>query len=87
MIVLVCNAGSTSLKFELYDMPAADLLATGKVERVGSTNDAIFGYKNCRTGFRVEETGQNIPDYKTGIEKLGQSFFLCGEGQETLPRN
>lgn len=70
MIVLVCNAGSTSLKFKLYDMPAADLLATGKVERVGSADDAIFGYENCRTGFKVEEAGQNIPDYKTGIEKF-----------------
>jgi acetate kinase len=26
MIVLVCNAGSTSLKFRLFDMPAGSVL-------------------------------------------------------------
>ena len=41
MIILVCNAGSTSLKFKLYDMPNAALLAAGKVERVGSVDDAL----------------------------------------------
>lgn len=78
MKILVCNAGSTSLKFKLYDMPNADLLATGKVERVGSADDAIFGYENCGTGYKVEETGQNIPDYKTGIEKF-LAFLTGGE--------
>lgn len=78
MKILVCNAGSTSLKFKLYDMPNADLLATGKVERVGSADDAIFGYENCGTCYKVEETGQNIPDYKTGIEKF-LAFLTGGE--------
>ncbi len=80
MKVLVCNAGSTSLKFKLYDMPESELLATGKVERVGSPDDAIFGYENCLIGYRVEEGGQNIPDYRTGIQR----FLLCltsGEGR------
>lgn len=79
MKVLVCNAGSTSLKFKLYEMPQCELLATGKVERVGSTNDAIFGYCNMATCYREEEDGQNIPDYRTGIQR----FLACltqGEG-------
>ncbi len=78
-MVLVCNAGSTSLKFKLYDMPACRTLATGKVERVGSREDAIFGYRNCETGFSLEMSGQDIPDYQVGIEK----FLLAltkGEG-------
>ena len=54
MKVLVCNAGSTSLKFKLYEMPACTVLATGKVERVGSCDDAIFGYCNTVTGYRVD---------------------------------
>ncbi len=70
MIVLVCNAGSTSLKFKLYDMPDCKVLATGKVERVGSCDDAIFGYCNCETGFTVDANKQNIPDYQVGIEKF-----------------
>ena len=79
MKVLVCNAGSTSLKFKLYEMPKCELLATGKVERVGSANDAIFGYCNCGTGCREEAAGQSIPDYRAGIQR----FLICltqGEG-------
>lgn len=79
MKVLVCNAGSTSLKFKLYEMPQCNLLATGKVERVGSANDAIFGYCNSDTGYREEAARQDIPDYRTGIQR----FLACltqGEG-------
>lgn len=70
MKVLVCNAGSTSLKFKLYEMPACTVLATGKVERVGSCDDAIFGYCNTATGYRVDAEKMNIPDYAVGINKF-----------------
>lgn len=70
MKILVCNAGSTSLKLKLYEMPQCQVLATGKAERVGSADDAIFGYRNCTSGFSVELQGQCIPDYRTGIERF-----------------
>lgn len=50
MKILICNVGSTSLKFKLYDMPACTVLSQGKVERVGSDGDAIFQYENLLTG-------------------------------------
>ena len=34
MNLLVCNAGSTSLKFKLFDMPDEIVLAEAKVERI-----------------------------------------------------
>ncbi len=70
MKVLVCNAGSTSLKLKLYEMPACTVLATGKVERVGSCDDAIFGYANCGSGYKVDAVKQNIPDYAVGIRRF-----------------
>lgn len=78
MKILVCNAGSTSLKFKLYEMPQCTVLATGKVERVGSANDAIFGYQNCATGYTEDRDRQNIPDYQDGIER----FLRCLAGGE-----
>jgi acetate kinase len=76
MILLVCNVGSTSLKFKLYDMSGvgapgarAKTLAEGKVERVGSRDDAIFHYRNCGSGFSVKLEGQSIPTYTDGIKK------------------
>lgn len=70
MKVLVCNVGSTSLKFKLYDMPAGEVLAQSGVERVGSTDDALFRYTNKRTGEGVDLKAQNIPTYRTGIEQF-----------------
>lgn len=64
MKILICNAGSTSLKFKLWDMPALAVLAEGKVERVGST-DAIFHYRHDEYGIRRDEL--SIPDYTAGI--------------------
>lgn len=87
MKVLVCNAGSTSLKFKLYEMPDCTVLATGKVERVGSCGDAIFGYCNMSTGYKVDAQRQNIPDYAVGINRFlfeltrGEGAVLSDIGQ------
>lgn len=67
MKILICNAGSTSLKFKLWDMPALTVLAEGKVERVGST-DAIFHYLNG--GFAIRQSNLSIPDYTAGIQRF-----------------
>ena len=65
MKILICNAGSTSLKFKLWDMPALAVLAEGKVERVGSS-DAIFHYSSGE--YSVNKDKLSIPDYTAGIQ-------------------
>jgi len=65
VIILICNAGSTSLKFKLWQMPERTVLASGRVERVGSQR-AIFQYICGNT--RVDLEPVNIPDYTTGIQ-------------------
>ena len=35
MKVLVINAGSSSVKYYLYDMPQAEILARGAIEKIG----------------------------------------------------
>ena len=67
MNILVCNVGSTSLKFKLYDMPAARELARCGVERVGSDHDAIFRYEQIGSGKKLAFDKIHIPDYETGI--------------------
>ena len=64
----MCNVGSTSLKFKLYDMPDCTVTAQGAVERVGSDGDAVFTYQNNRRGGRIDLDRQDIPGYQTGIE-------------------
>lgn len=64
MKILICNAGSTSLKFKLWDMPALSVLAEGRVERVGS-GDAIYSWQIGGQGDR--RTGLSIADYTAGV--------------------
>jgi len=42
--VMAVNAGSSSLKFKLYEMPEEKVLCSGNAERIGH-EDAIFGIK------------------------------------------
>ena len=64
MNILICNAGSTSLKFKLWAMPELAVLAEGRVERVGS-DSAIYTYR--RGGFEERAEGLSIPDYTAGV--------------------
>ena len=66
MKLLVCNAGSTSLKFKLFEMPDEQVLAEGKVERVG-TDSAIFHFSKP-DGFRIFQENLSIPTYTEGIQ-------------------
>lgn len=69
MKLLVCNVGSTSLKFKLFDMDTETPLCQGKVERVGSLTDAIYAYHHLGTGYQVQEEGQRVPGYADGIRR------------------
>jgi acetate kinase len=65
MRILICNAGSTSLKFKLYEMPGETILAEAKMDRVGARNASIFSYKAGSVSLKRE--GVDIPDYREGI--------------------
>ncbi len=46
MKVLICNVGSTSLKYKLFDMEQGEqVLASGGAERVG-TDKSFFNHRN-----------------------------------------
>ena len=68
MNILVCNVGSTSLKFKLFKMPSERLMAESKIERVGSHRDAIFSYYNHKTNQKYYEEGLSVPNYTGGIQ-------------------
>ncbi len=77
MKVLVCNAGSTSLKFKLYEMPETTVLAVSGIERVGSDHDAVFRYQKTGSDVRVGFDKADIPDYETGIRLFLE--YLCSK--------
>ena len=53
MNILICNVGSTSLKYQLFDMDNGEqVLASGGAERVGAAK-SLFYHKNTSTGESV----------------------------------
>jgi len=66
MKILIINAGSSSLKYQLIEMPSEHLICTGSIERIGS-KDAILQYKTSNT---VIEKTDEISNHKVGLERI-----------------
>ena len=81
MLILVCNVGSTSLKYKLFNMPSTEILVEAKTERVGR-GDAIFSYRNNQNGFFEKLEGISVPDYAAGIRLFLK--YLLGEDSGAL---
>lgn len=65
MIVLVLNCGSSSIKYQLFEMgESTKLLAKGLIERIG-LNDSILTHKP--TGKETYKVISDIPDHTLGI--------------------
>ncbi len=63
MKILVVNAGSSSLKYQLFDMPSGTVLAKGNCERIGI--DGLITHKV--PGKEDYKTNADFPDHKAAI--------------------
>lgn len=55
MNILICNVGSTSLKYQLFDMEEGEkVLCSGGAERVGGAK-SLFFHKDSLSGYSVRE--------------------------------
>jgi acetate kinase len=66
MNILVINAGSSSLKYQLIDIDSKDVLAKGNCERIGI--DGRFTHKTLDN--RKIEKDLNLPDHKTAFKTV-----------------
>lgn len=73
-IVMSVNAGSSSLKFQVFEMPSEKVLAKGLVERIG-LNDSVFSIK---VGDEKFEEISNIPDHSVAVQKLIDALIEHG---------
>lgn len=67
MKVLVVNSGSSSIKYQLFDMTDELVLAKGLVERIGIPDSIINHYPSGKDPII---THQDIPDHKVGIKLM-----------------
>jgi len=65
MKILVINCGSSSLKYQLFDMKDESVLAKGLVERIGIEGARI---KHTRTGMDPVIKNTDIPNHKVAFE-------------------
>lgn len=64
--ILAVNAGSSSLKFKLINMPAEIVLAEGNIERIGH-KDAIINFKTDK--IKLKDNAE-IKDHEMAVEYL-----------------
>ncbi|MCL5128683.1 acetate/propionate family kinase [Algibacter sp. L4_22] len=88
MQVLVLNSGSSSLKFQLFSMPAETILCSGLIERIGM-DDAKFIYKTEKDTIEhitaiyshkqgLELLAHQLLDSETGIIKSAEDIDIVG---------
>lgn len=65
MKILVLNCGSSSLKYQLFDMPQERVAAKGLVERIGIEGSRI---KHTKTGSNTTVRDANIPNHKVALK-------------------
>ncbi|PKP20123.1 MAG: acetate kinase [Bacteroidetes bacterium HGW-Bacteroidetes-22] len=67
MKIIVLNCGSSSIKYQLFDMPSAEVLAKGLVDKIGLRGASIKHKRD--DGVEVKVEGE-ILDHQSGIEYL-----------------
>ncbi|MGB3851186.1 MAG: acetate kinase, partial [Tunicatimonas sp.] len=70
MIVLVLNAGSSSIKYQLFSMPEAKVLAQGAVERIGEAQGEIKHTSFSSATPRTYAREQAVPNHQQGLQRI-----------------
>ncbi len=78
--ILVVNAGSSSIKYQLIDPARGERLASGLVERIGEP----LGRVVHRSGGESIERETRIGDHSEGFAQLGSAFADAGQRLEQL---
>ena len=72
--IMAVNAGSSSIKFQLLEMPAEEVIASGVMERIGLA-EGIFTLKYAG---KKEETHPVLPTHAEGVELLLKTMIEKG---------
>lgn len=76
MKIVIVNAGSSSIKYQLIEMPSAEVICSGMIDRIG-LETSNFTYKTNTVS--LEET-LPIPNHKIGLNKIAELLMDEGKG-------
>lgn len=78
MKILVINTGSSSIKYQLFEMNDKSVLASGLIERIGEkTAKHKFSSVNLKESIVLEKS---IPDHETGISEMDELLTNAKDG-------
>ena len=72
--VIAVNSGSSSLKFQLFDMPSEEVLTSGQAERIGQEMGAF----TIKYNGEKHVTNLPLPDHKAAVRLLLKSLTDLG---------
>ena len=76
MNILIINCGSSSIKYQLLEMPSAHVICAGMIERIGST-EAITTFKS--QDHKIEKICK-IKNHKEGLERIAALLLDSEKG-------
>jgi acetate kinase len=68
MKIVIINSGSSSIKFQLIEMPARAVICSGMIDRIGLDTSNITYKTNTDS---IEES-MPIPNHRVGLEKIAE---------------
>jgi acetate kinase len=79
--VLVINSGSSSIKYQLFNMDDGAVLASGAVERIGEVQGLHSHRLHQGTDIIESRYEQSVADHRAGLIRVGD--LLCESGAVT----
>ena len=80
MKILVINAGSSSLKYQLIDMENENVLAKGICEQIGNDNSAFTHKVPADEGKNIKDKAIAMPDHATAIQVVIDALTSAENG-------
>lgn len=80
MKIMAVNAGSSSIKFQLLEMPAESVIASGVMEKIGTQIDGknVEGIFTIKYNGKKEESHPVLPTHAEGVKLLLDSLIEKG---------
>jgi len=76
MKTLVINCGSSSIKYQLYEMPEEVVLAKGMLEKIGEENSVL----NHQAGEKKAEIKKKISNHEEGFKLIVEALLDSNHG-------
>jgi acetate kinase len=84
MKVLVINSGSSSIKYQLFDMTARKVLASGVLEQIGEAQSRLTHHTRNNQGEMDEmEKTETVADHQAGFQLIGSVLGESGALADT----